>query len=123
MEGLHEFLETVRKNQLVHGHFRALLHIIIGRKIHREDGTLVSAGIAWRPLADLLREVRWDKDLVREFGLNPDDLPPRDRQRYWYAAILAAGVDTMQARIEADEYARLLERHGYKIGSAPGTIE
>ena len=121
MEGLHEFLETVRKNQLVHGHFRAILHIVIGRKIQRPDGTLVSAGISWRSLADLLRQIRWDKDLVREFGLSPDNLAPRDRQRYWYTAILAAGVDTMQARIEADEYVPILERHGYKIGPAPGT--
>lgn len=120
MEGLREFLEKVRQNHLVRGHFRALLHVIIGRRITRSDGTVISHGVTWRQLAELLRLMRWDKELVRELGLIPDDLPPRDRQRYWYAAIVAARVDAIEARALGDAYAKLVAPHGYAIGPAPG---
>ncbi len=120
MEGLREFLERVRQAHLVRGHMRALLHVAIGRRISRRDGTLLSHGVTWRQLAELLRVIRWDKELVRELGLNPDDLPPRDRQRYWYAAIVAAQVDTMESREIGDQYAQLIEPLGFVIGPAPG---
>jgi hypothetical protein len=120
MEGLREFLEAVRQNQLARGHFRALLHVAIGRRITRSDGTVLSNGVTWRQLSELLRLIRWDKELVREIGLNPDDLPPRDRQRYWYAAILAAKVDSAEARAAGDAYVRLAAKLGFAIGPGPG---
>lgn len=120
MEGLREFLDQVRLNHLVRGHFRALLHVTIGRRITRMDGTIVSAGVTWRQLSELLRLIRWDKELVRELGLNPDDLPPRDRQRYWYAAIVAARVDAPDARDLGDAYTKLVAPLGYRIGPGPG---
>lgn len=120
MEGLREFLDKVRHNHLVRGHFRALLHIAIGRRISRTDGTLLSTGVTWRQLSELLRLMRWDKELVRELGLNPANLPPRDRQRYWYAAIVAAKVDAPDARTLGDAYAKLLAPLGFVIGPAPG---
>jgi len=120
MEGLREFLEKVRQNHLARGHFRALLHVVIGRKVSRADGTVLSTGVTWRQLADLLRIIRWDKELVRELGLKPDDLPPRDRQRYWYAAIVAARVDAPDARDLGDAYANLVAPLGFIIGPAPG---
>src|SRR5262245_63909229 len=76
MEGLREFLEKVSQSHLVRGHFRALLHVAIGRRISRADGIVLSTGVTWRQLAELLRNIRWDKEQVRELGLNPDDLPP-----------------------------------------------
>ena len=120
MEGLREFLEKVRQSHLVRGHFRALLHVAIGRRITRADGTVLSNGVTWRQLSELLRIIRWDKDLVRELGLDPDDLPPRDRQRYWYAAIVAARVDTREASTLGDAYAKLMAPIGFVIGPAPG---
>jgi hypothetical protein len=108
MNGVREFLEAVRHHHLVKGHFRALLHIVIGRRIARKDGTILSTGITWRELAELLRQMRWDKDFVRELGLNPDDLAPRDRQRYWYSAIAKAKVDSPEAREEAEQMIRML---------------
>ena len=102
------------------GHFRALLHVVIGRRISRSDGPVLSAGVTWRQLSELLRIIRWDKELVRELGLDPDDLPPRDRQRYWYAAIVAARVDAPDARTLGDAYARLVSPIGFVIGPAPG---
>jgi len=121
MDELREFLESVRQNQLVRGHFRALLHVVIGRRISRIDGRVVSTGVTWRQLSELFKEIRWDKELVREIGLNPDDLPPRDRQRYWYTAIAAAQVNHVEARILGDNYARLVARLGFVIGPAPGS--
>jgi hypothetical protein len=120
MEGLREFLEKVRQNHLVRGHFRALLHIAIGRRITRADGTVLSTGVTWRQLSELLRLMRWDKELVRELGLNPDELPPRDRQRYWYAAIVAAKVNSLETRALGDAYAKLVAQMGFVISPAPG---
>jgi hypothetical protein len=120
MEGLREFLEKVRQNHLARGHFRALLHVAIGRRIARADGTVLSAGVTWRQLSELLKLVRWDKELVRELGLEPDHLPPRDRQRYWYTAIVAARVDAPDARALGDAYAKLVAPLGFVVGPAPG---
>ncbi|MSR53679.1 MAG: hypothetical protein EXS09_10385 [Gemmataceae bacterium] len=121
MEGLREFLEKVRQQHLVRGYLRAMLHVCIGRRITKADGTLLSNGVTWRDLSDLLRTIRWDKELVRELGLDPDDLPPRDRQRYWYAAILAAQVTASDARELGDEFAKRVAPLGFVIGPAPGS--
>jgi len=120
MEGLREFLEKVRQNHLVRGHLRALLHVCIGRRISRADGTILSSGVTWRQLSELLRVMRWDKELVRELGLDPDELSPRDRQRYWYSAIIAAHVDTTESREMGDAYARLLTPLGFVVAPGPG---
>ncbi|MEZ6139093.1 MAG: hypothetical protein R3B84_00845 [Zavarzinella sp.] len=115
MEGLAEFLETIRSRHLHLGYFRALLHICVGRKIMRADGTLLSSGVTWRQLAELLKNIRWDKESVRELGLNPDDLPPRDRYRYWYTAIGAAGIDSHACKQEAETFAQVLLLNGFTI--------
>ncbi|WP_020469211.1 hypothetical protein [Zavarzinella formosa] len=120
MERLTEFLESLRHHQLVRGQFRAILHVVIGRTITLNDGTVVSSGVTWRELAKLLQTIRWDKELVRELGLNPDDLPPRDRQRFWYIAISTAKVMSLDARNLGDQFARLVVPIGYLIGPAPG---
>lgn len=120
MDRLIEFLETLRRHQLVRGQFRAILHVVIGRSIRTLDGTLVSSGVTWRELAKVFQAIRWDKELVREVGLNPDDLPPRDRQRYWYTAIAAAKVTSQEAKDLGNDFAKLVTPIGYKIGPAPG---
>lgn len=120
MDRLHEFLDALRRHQLVRGHFRAVLHVVIGRTIKGNDGVLVSNGVTWRDLAKSFQLLRWDKELVRELGLNPDDLPPRDRQRFWYMAIASAKVTTREAIELGDEFARLTSPLGYSIGPAPG---
>ena len=53
MDGLRQFLEAIRQAQLVQGYLRAILHIAIGRKISRTDGTVLSAGTTWRQLSEL----------------------------------------------------------------------
>jgi len=115
MEAVREFLETLRQKGLITGRFRGVLYLAIGRTITRLDGTPVSQGLTWRELAALFRELRWDKQLVEELGLNPATLSPRDRERFWFQAIAAAGVDSPLARTQADELAERLVSHGYQV--------
>ena len=49
-----------------------------------------------------------------------EELPPKDRQRFWYSAIARAGVDSPQAVQAGNAFARKLEALGYQVGAAPG---
>lgn len=120
MEQLREFLNAVRQHGAVRGNFLGLLHILIGRRITRADGTLVSGGMTWRELAALLKQLRWDRDAVRELKLDPADLPPRDRERFWYAVIAHAGVASAAAKAAGDRLVGPLKALGYVVGPAPG---
>jgi hypothetical protein len=119
MDGIREFLDTVRSLGLAASNFRGLLHITIGRKVSKADGTVVSTGLTWRELSALLKLLRFDKDLVREIGADPDELAPRDRQRFWYSAIALAHVDSAEALADAEQLASALKAHGYVVGPAP----
>jgi len=120
MDGLREFLDDLRQKQLTTGRFLGLLNVAIGRRIARVDGTVLSLGATWRELADTLKRLRWDKEAVRELGLDPAALPPRDRQRFWYTAISQAQVAGPAATHAGDQLAQDLVAHGYVIGGAPG---
>jgi hypothetical protein len=120
MDSLRELLEAVRERSLAQGHFRGLLHLLIGRRITLLDGTLISAGTTWRDLAGLLKLLRWDIEAVRELGLDPATLPPRDRQRFWYTAIARGGIDSPEAAALADHLVLPLRELGYHVGPAPG---
>jgi hypothetical protein len=119
MDRLRDFLDVLKERSLATGNFLGLLHILIGRKITLADGTEVSAGQTWRALAALFKRVRWDREAVRELGLNPDDLPPRDRSLYWFKAIASAGVDSADAIAAGDRLAEVLKQAGYTVGPAP----
>jgi len=119
MDGIREILSAARDNGLAAGHFLGLLHIAIGRKITRPDGSIVSAGFTWRLVAQELKNLRFDQELVREFGVEPDDLVSRDRERFWYSAIAQAHVDSVEAVTSADQLAPKLKNIGYIIGPAP----
>jgi hypothetical protein len=120
MDQLREFLEAVARAGIAQGRFRGLLHILIGRRIALKDGTAVSGGMTWRELAALLKKHRWDAEVVRELGLEPANLPARDRHKYWYSAISQAGVNTPAASQAADELVAPLADLGYAVGPAPG---
>ena len=122
MEGLEAFLEEIRKRGIAEGHLRGLLHILVGRKISRPDGSLVSAGMTWRALADLFKRLRWSPDAVRDLGLDPDALPVRDRQRYWFAAISAAQIESASASADADILVPPMSALGYIIGPPPRAV-
>jgi len=120
MDRLRELLNVLRQHNLAQGHFLGLMNILIGRRISRADGTEVSTGLTWRDAASLLKRAHWDREAVREVGVDPADLPPRDRQRFWYVAITRAGVDSAAATTAGDALVTALRRHGYVIGPPPG---
>ena len=122
MEGLEAFLEEIRKRGTAEGHLRGLLHILVGRKISRTDGSLVSGGMTWRAVADLFKRLRWSPEAVRELGLDPDTLPVRDRQRYWFAAISAAQIESSSASADADALLPPLAALGFMVGPPPRTM-
>ena len=67
--------------------------------------------------------MRWDKEAVRELGLDPADLPPRDRQRFWYTAVAHAKVDSPAAVAAGDRLAEQLRPLGYAISPPPGQAD
>ena len=120
MDQLREFLNAVRHHGTARANFLGLLHVLIGRRIARADGTPVSGGMTWRELAALLKQVRWDREAVRELKQDPADLPPRDRERFWYVAIAHAGLSTAAAKAAGDRLVGPLKALGYVVGPAPG---
>ena len=58
MDLLREFLRTLQEQGLLPGRFRGLLHVLIGRRITVTEGddagAVVSAGMTWRAVAELL---------------------------------------------------------------------
>jgi hypothetical protein len=121
MDSLRELLDAVREKDIVQGRFRGLLHILVGRRITRQDGTVVSSGMTWRDLSSLLKRLRWDREAVRELGIDPATLAPRDRERFWYAAISRAAIDAPEAVASAEEMVPLVQELGFEIGPGPGT--
>jgi hypothetical protein len=119
MDGIREMLSAVRDAGLLNGNFRALLHIAIGRKVTRPDGSTLSTGVTWRALATELKALRFDQELAREYGADPDALTARDRERFWYAAIAVSKVDSPEATAEADRFAPKLKSLGYIVGPSP----
>lgn len=119
MEPVREFLDDLKRHGHARGNLLGLLHVLIGRRIDRADGTAVANGVTWRDLAEFLKKVRWDKEAVRELGLAPSDLPPRDRERFWYVAIARSRVDSPEASNAGDQLADTLRPLGYLIGSPP----
>ena len=122
MDGIRDLLSAARDNGLAAGHFLGLLHIAIGRKITRPDGTIVSSGFTWRVLALELKNLRFDPEFVRELGADPDLLAARDRERFWYSAISQARVDSSEAVAAGDLLAPKLKNLGFIIGPPPANL-
>jgi hypothetical protein len=120
MDRVRQFLNDVKQRDLARGKFLGLLNVLIGRRVALADGTLVSAGLTYREVAGQLKRVRWEPDGVTELGIDPKSLPPRDRERYWYQAIVQARVDSPQATAAGDALAQDLRGAGYDVGPAPG---
>jgi hypothetical protein len=119
MDRLRDVLLEIKKHGWASGQFLGLLNLLIGRRITASDGVEISSGVTWRILAAYLKQVRWGKEAVRELGLDPAALPPRDRAKYWYAAITQAKVDSAEATRAGDKLAERLTAQGYTIGPAP----
>jgi hypothetical protein len=119
MDALRGFLEALKRHATAGQNFLGLLNVLIGRRIEKADGKVVSTGVTWREAAALLKKVRWDREAVRQLGLDPAGLPPRDRQKYWYTAIAHAAVDSAQATEAGDRLALDFQGSGYVVGPAP----
>jgi hypothetical protein len=120
MDVLREFLDNVKRRRYARGNFLGMLNVLIGRNIQAEDGAIISGGLTWRVLAEALKNARWDPEAVRELGLDPAALPPRDRQRFWYQAISQARVDSAQATEAGNHFAETLRSADYKVSPQPG---
>jgi hypothetical protein len=118
MDPLSSFLDEMKKSGHTQGQFVGFLNVLIGRRIERK-GDKVTEGLTWRELAAALKKHRWDPEAVRELGIDPDELPPRDRQRFWYIAISRSQVDGPAARQAGDRFATSLRRLGYEISPGP----
>lgn len=122
MDRLLELLNRVREKQLVSGRFRGLVHIAIGRTIKADDGTVVSSGTTWRELSHHLKAAKFDKELIRELGADPDEISPRDRERFWYSAISLARPDSAEAMAEATLLVEQLAALGYTVSPPPPSL-
>jgi hypothetical protein len=119
MDQIQDVLTVIRDKKLAKSRLRGVFHVVIGRRITKPDGTLVSAGITWRELANHLRDLRFDPDLVNELEVDVESLSPRDRFKFWYAAIGLAKVESPTAYAEADKLVAALKPLGYIVGPAP----
>jgi len=120
MDALSALFDELKKKGQAGGNLLGFLHVLIGRSITRvSDKLVISKGLTWREVAAILKKVRWDPEAVRELGLDPDELPPRDRQRYWYTAIVQAKVDGAAAAKAGDRFADVLRGLDYEVGAAP----
>ena len=120
MDALAELLHDLKQSGVAHGHFLGFLNVVVGRRIAKKDGTVLVAGVTWRELAAQLKKLSWNTDVVKELGLDPDELPPRDRERFWYTAIIRAHLDSAEAQAAGDKFAALLKKKAYEVGPAPG---
>lgn len=119
MDQLQDVLEVIRLKGLAKGRLRGVFHIAIGRKLTRPDGVVISTGVTWRTLADILRDLRFDPEIVRELEVDPETLAPRDRFKFWYSAIGLAKVDSPAAFAEAEKLAAALKPLGVIVSPPP----
>ena len=120
MEPLREFLNAVRHRGAAHGNFLGLLHVLIGRRITRADGAVVSGGMTWRELALLFKQQRRDREAVRELNLDPAALPPRDRDAFGMRPSPTREWPARRRRRPATRLAAAVQPLGYVVGPAPG---
>jgi hypothetical protein len=102
---LYGLLAAVRRAGLAAPDLPGLLHVLIGRRVTLEDGTLVSGGMTWRQAAEALTVAGWE----------PPSGPGPSRQR-WLAEIRRAGVDSAGARAAAGRVTGRLAGLGYVVG-------
>jgi hypothetical protein len=120
MDGLQALFKVLKDSDYANGNFLGLLNVLVGRRITDARGTVITTGLTWRELSEWLRKTRWDREAVRELGLDPATLPPRQRQRFWYAALSQAQLSSNRATLAGDRLAKALQSAGYLVGPAPG---
>lgn len=119
MDGTRTLLEVLLNHGLAEGRLRGVFHLAIGRRVTSDDGSVLATGVTWRELAGLLKDLKYQKEWVRAFGVDPDTVAPRDKEKFWYHAIAMAKVDSVEARAEADQLTALLRPLGWVVGPPP----
>lgn len=122
MDEIRTLLELIEDHQLARNRLSGVFHVLIGRRITKADGTVISTGLTWRQLAGVLKVAKFDKKLVAELGADPDELAPRDREKMWYLAIGLARVDSVAAVALGDQLVPLLKPLGYVVGPSPTAV-
>jgi hypothetical protein len=119
MDARLELLTRIKQERWAHGNLLGLLNVMIGRRIETADGQLISTGSTWRELAALLKKARWDKAAAAELALQDVRLPPREREKYWYAVIAHAAVGSEAAARAGDRLAAMLQRNSFVVSESP----
>ncbi|MSR31486.1 MAG: hypothetical protein EXR99_08280 [Gemmataceae bacterium] len=113
MDQLDHFISLVKSKGICQGRFLGFLHILVAYHILDNLGKPISTGMTWREAANRLRKNRWNPDDIELLGLKGEDMPQRDRLRYWYVAIVRSGIGSEKAAAEADALARNFKRIGF----------
>jgi hypothetical protein len=119
MDGLTDLVMKLEVSGQFAKHLAGVVHLLIGRRISHQDGSVISTGLTWRELAALLANQKLDIELVRQLGIEPEELSPRERPRFWYSAIAIARPDGPAARADAEPVIAVLKPMGYIVGPAP----
>ncbi|MFM7113062.1 MAG: hypothetical protein ACKO26_18140 [Planctomycetota bacterium] len=115
MDAIRTMLARVRSPGFPNDHFPGLLHLLIGKTLVDLDGNVVSRGYSWRECANMLKTARIDPELARTLDLNPDDLPPRDREKFWYVALTRFPVASEKAKTCAAALVPWMAKAGIKV--------
>jgi hypothetical protein len=114
-ESLESFLLRLRPQAFPPETFLGLLHLLISGSLADEQGNRPFPGQSWRDLASVLKKVRWDPSMVKQMGIDPTTLAPRDRERFWYQAICMAKIDSPEAKRSAQKLKGWLDKFGYRV--------
>ena len=116
MEALATLLDHIKKQGLATGNVLGFFHVLIGR--HMQRGRTAKSSPPACPRAKLY-ELAQEGPLGHQPGhraeYEAEELPPKDRQRFWYGAIAKAGVDSAAAAKAGDLFGRKLEALGYQV--------
>ena len=114
MDAVDQFLLTVKTKSLHFGRFLGLLNLLVAYRIADESGQIVSNGLTFKQVSEKLKKNRWNPDDVETLGLKSAELPQKDRLRFWYVALVRAGVGGSKASMEADTLAKAVKKIGYE---------
>ena len=114
MDALDKFLLALKEDSICQGRFLGLIRLLVAYKIYDKNGDPVSLGVTFRTLAEKLKKARWDTSQINVLGINPKELPQRDRYRFWYVALVRSKVNDPAAIKEADDLANKIMNIGYQ---------
>lgn len=114
MDAIDQFLLTVKTKSLHLGRFLGLLNLLVAYRITDETGQVISNGLTFKLVSEKLKKNRWNPEDVETLGLKSAELPQKDRLRFWYVALVRAGVGGTKASMEADTLAKAVKKIGYE---------